>query len=1013
MKRLRLTPAMMAGGGIVLSLVIAAFVVMLVSITRQRDTSERVTAADERIALANELERRVIDIETGQRGFVITGDRRFLQPRSDALHALPSLKADLLRRERADGERGQVAQLRMIYAKLGNYIRAYSSPLIATGSRDLGSARAIVETGTGKRRIDALRGAIEVFAAQESATARARSADAGHSASLAVALAIAGLFLVPLLVIALVTFISRTVADPVRDTSRAAKRMRGGDLTVRVRERGVGEARELAAAFNNMAESLQHSRVELESQNSELEAQQGEMERTVEELASERDRIQSFHDFVSRLSAENQIESLGETLIAELSAIADADAAVLYAIEPSIPDESDDLRLVACRGFDPSQLKQRIQRGQGLAGEALVEEGIVIGDHGQSGLDLPGFAGKARLRHELHLPIGRPGGMIGVVSLAKLGEDGFTARQCDGLMEKTGSAGVALANALALEHSDRAAALNQSILESAQDSYVAVDEDGKVVAWNHTAEELYGISATEALGERVAELVLPDEPEAQKAHDQRRREILSAAGEEDNVERYTVWARRADGSPVRVEVSAAAVQTSGGSVVTYFSRDITERTLRDQENSADDAVSRALAEHGGGEEALESILAAMGENLDWPVGGFWEYDEHDHEVRCSRIWVANDFEFPELAEYSSQIVYVPGESVPDFPILKQAWDSQSTVWEVLEPEVLSARQETARSAGLRAAIALPVMSSGRMLGVLTFGTHEVGAPDENRWLRLRSITNLIGQVMERSSARQEADRLKNEFFALVSHELRTPLTSITGYLEIVRAGDAGEINDDQRHYLNVIDRNARRLYRLVSDLLFIAQVEAGRMPANRRSMLNLEEIATEAVDAARPQADKKGVLLTVDAQPVSTAGDGERLGQLVDNLISNALKFTPEGGRINVRVSSSGPSAAIEVSDTGMGISAEDQEKLFERFYRTSDAEKLALPGLGLGLSICKAIAESHDGSISVSSTQGNGTTFTVELPISNSVTETDVMIPKSNGHEKRGALPRPPAHSA
>ena len=1013
MKRLRLTPAMLAGGGIVLSLVIVAFVVMLVSITHQRDTSELVNAADQRIALANELERRIIDVETGARGFVITGQRRFLQPRNDALRALPGLKADLMRRERADGDPAQVPRLKAIYAELGRYVRAYSRPLIAAGSRDLGSARAIIETGEGKRRIDALRSDIEILVAQESANARARSADAGNSASVAIALAIAGLFLVPLLVIALVTFLSRAVADPVRETARAAQRMRAGDLTVRVKEHGIGEARVLASGFNDMAESLQHSRDELENQNAELEAQQSELERSVEELATERDRIQRFHDFVSRLSAHNQIDSLGEVLIEELAAVADADAAVLYAIEPSIPDDSDDLRLVAARGFDANRLEQRIERGRGLAGRALLEEGIVIGDHGQSGLELPALGGSARIRHELHLPIGRPGGMIGVVSLAKLGGNGFTARQCEGLMEMTGSAAVALANALALERSDRVGALNQSILESAQDCYVAVDENGLVLAWNHTAAEVYGVSAEEALGKPVAELVLPDDAQARAAHDERRRSILAAADRGGGVERYTVWARRHDGTPIHVEVSAAAIRTGAGSVVTYFSRDITERTLRDQENAADDAVSRALAEHGGGEEAVESILAAMGENLDWPVGGFWEYDEHDHEVRCSRIWVADDFEFPELAEFSRQIVYVPGEELPDFPVLKQTWDSQSPVWEVLEPDELSERQQTARSTGLRAAVALPVMSGGQMLGVLTFGAHEVREPDEHRWLRLRSITNLIGQVMERTTARQEAERLKNEFFALVSHELRTPLTSITGYLEIVRAGDAGEINDDQRHYLDVIDRNARRLHRLVSDLLFIAQVEAGRMPSNRRSMLNLEEIATEAVDAARPQADKKGVLLDLDATPVSTAGDSERLGQLIDNLISNALKFTPEGGRITVRLASDGSTALFEVSDTGMGISPEDQEKLFERFYRTTDAEKLALPGLGLGLSICKAIAESHDGSISVSSTEGQGTTFRVELPISETVTEDDVIIAKSNGHERRDALPHSPARSS
>jgi PAS domain S-box-containing protein len=1013
MKKLRLTSSMMVGGGVVLSLVIAAFVVMLVSITHQRDTSKLVTAADQRIALANRLERLIIDVETGQRGFVITGKRRFLQPRSDALRALPNLKADLLRRERADGGSLQVARLQTIYSKLGSYIHAYSQPLINAGSHDLGSARVVVETGEGKRRIDELRSAIEGFVGQESANAEARNADAGHSASLAAALAIAGLFLVPLLVIALVTFISRAVADPVSETARAAQRMRGGDLAVRVKERGIGEARTLGSSFNDMAESLQHSRDELENQNAELEAQQGELERSVEELATERDRIQRFHDFVSRLSAHNQIDSLGEVLIEELAAVSGADAAALYAIEPSIPDDSDDLRLVASLGFDSDQLEMRIERGRGLAGRALVEEGIVIGDHGQSGLELPALGRSARIHHELHLPIGRPGGMIGVISLAKLGEDGFAAHQCERLTEMTGSAGVALANALALEHSDRVAALNHSILESAQDCYVAVDEKGIVLAWNHTAEQVYGFPSEEALGRSMAELVMPDDAEARASHHERRRSILAAADRGGGVERYTVWGQRNDGTPIHVEVSAAAIRSGTGSIVTYFSRDITDRTLREQENAADDAVSRALAEHEGGEDAVESILAAIGENLGWPVGGFWEYDEHAHEVRCRRIWVAEDFEFPELADFSRQIVYVPGEEVPDFPILKQVWDSQSTVWEVLAPQALSERQESARSVGLRAAIALPVMSGGRMLGVLTFGTHELREPDEARWLRLRSMTNLIGQVMERSSARQEADRLKNEFFALVSHELRTPLTSITGYLEIVRGGDAGEINDDQRHYLNVIDRNARRLYRLVSDLLFIAQVEAGRMPTNRRSMLDLGEIATEAVDAARPQADKKGVLLSVDAEPVKTAGDAERLGQVVDNLISNALKFTPEGGTISVGVSSRGETALIEVSDTGMGISPQDQEMLFERFYRTTDVEKLALPGLGLGLSICKAIAESHEGSISVASTEGRGTTFTVELPITDSVTEPEVMIAESNGHERRDALPPSPAHSA
>jgi PAS domain S-box-containing protein len=244
---------------------------------------------------------------------------------------------------------------------------------------------------------------------------------------------------------------------------------------------------------------------------------------------------------------------------------------------------------------------------------------------------------------------------------------------------------------------------------------------------------------------------------------------------------------------------------------------------------------------------------------------------------------------------------------------------------------------------------------------------------------------LLGQLEEQNEQLRQLDRMKDEFIALVSHELRTPLTSILGYLELVLEGDVGEINEEQDHFLRIIERNSGRLLRLVGDLLFVAQIEAGKLALERQDV-DLAELARHCVEAARPRATEKEIELVLegDAGP-AIIGDSTRLAQLLDNLVSNAIKFTPEGGRVGVRLELENGHVLLAVSDTGMGISADEQTKLFQRFYRTAGATQRAIQGTGLGLTITKAIAEAHGGSISVESAEGEGTTFLVELPASDS----------------------------
>jgi signal transduction histidine kinase len=236
-------------------------------------------------------------------------------------------------------------------------------------------------------------------------------------------------------------------------------------------------------------------------------------------------------------------------------------------------------------------------------------------------------------------------------------------------------------------------------------------------------------------------------------------------------------------------------------------------------------------------------------------------------------------------------------------------------------------------------------------------------------------------LAEQNEQLRELDRLKDEFVSLVSHELRTPLTSIRGYVELLLE-EKGQLDDDQRRFLEIVNRNSERLLALVADLLFLAQIDAGK-PAIEFGKVDLNRIAEECVEASSPVADSKAIDLSLQARRLPRIeGDPARLAQVLDNLVSNALKFTPSGGTVEVRLRPEDGQAVLEVDDTGLGVPEEEQERLFERFFRSSSAMESAIPGTGLGLTITKAIVERHGGTIEVESAPNAGTTVRVRLPL-------------------------------
>jgi signal transduction histidine kinase len=248
---------------------------------------------------------------------------------------------------------------------------------------------------------------------------------------------------------------------------------------------------------------------------------------------------------------------------------------------------------------------------------------------------------------------------------------------------------------------------------------------------------------------------------------------------------------------------------------------------------------------------------------------------------------------------------------------------------------------------------------------------------QERTLRKRSER----EMAKRKRIQEEADQLRQEFFASVSHELRTPLTSIIGYTELLLAGVAGELTERQQTFLEVTQRNARRELRLVNDLLFVSRMGTDEF-AIEQGEADLSLLVKDCVDATRPAAEKKGIELShfLTDGPICT-GDSDRLAQLLDNLVSNAIKFTPVGGRVEVRLSTDDDRLLLDVINTGSFIPSDERDRIFDRFYRAQSTAKQVVPGIGLGLAISKAIVDAHHGEIRVLSAEDAGTTFRVMLP--------------------------------
>jgi signal transduction histidine kinase len=289
--------------------------------------------------------------------------------------------------------------------------------------------------------------------------------------------------------------------------------------------------------------------------------------------------------------------------------------------------------------------------------------------------------------------------------------------------------------------------------------------------------------------------------------------------------------------------------------------------------------------------------------------------------------------------------------------------------------------------------AIPLLVEGRASGAIGLSFSQTRAFSADERVFLLTLASQCAQALDRARlyeaerqarARAEAAvRLRDQFLSIAAHELKTPLTSLIGYAQLFqrRAERSGSLSEADQRALGVIVDQASRLSRMVAALLDIARIESGQLSISR-APLDLCELARRVAEEARHQVEDHPIAIACPAEPLMIQGDDLRLEQVLQNLIQNAIKYSPPGSPVAVRVDRQGAYAAVAVADRGIGIPEAALSQLFQRFYRAPNVDERQISGMGIGLYVVREIISLHDGMVEVESVEGQGSTFRVRLPL-------------------------------
>ncbi|HEX2167437.1 MAG TPA: ATP-binding protein [Longimicrobiales bacterium] len=580
----------------------------------------------------------------------------------------------------------------------------------------------------------------------------------------------------------------------------------------------------------------------------------------------------------------------------------------------------------------------------------------------------------------------------------------------------------------------------RAIIDSALDAVVTTDSRSVITGWSRQAEVIFGWTAEEAIGKSLSDTIIP--PQHREGH-RRGMERYMATGEKRIIgRRVEISGMRKKGEEFPVELTVASSQTGTQTMFNAFIRDLTEVKRAENLIAAEHAVTRVLAESHTLDAAAPQVLQAIGERLGWAMGVFWIVDAGSDILRIVGTWHEPGAELETFMEATSGGAFRRTEGLPG-----RVWSSGAPAWvDDVVKDALFPRADAARAAHLHGAVAFPVRAGAELLGVVEFFHHERLRPDEDLLAALEVIGGDIGESVRRVRAEEERDRAlaamerinmqltdrtieaeaanraKSEFLANMSHEFRTPMNAIIGYSGLLEGEVMGPLADEQKKQLARIRTSSNHLLGLLEDVLDLAKIEAGRITVERECARASEPIES-ALELIEPQAQQKGLHVESRCDLGHTMcffGDVDRVRQILTNLLSNAVKFTDTGGRITVTcgieeepdegatLSGTGPWLCIMVEDTGIGMSPEQIDSVFEPFVQAETGRTRTKGGTGLGLTISRHLARLMDGDLTVASEVGEGSCFTLWLPAS----ATDDAPSPDTGDDSRAADDDADAHA-
>ena len=517
-----------------------------------------------------------------------------------------------------------------------------------------------------------------------------------------------------------------------------------------------------------------------------------------------------------------------------------------------------------------------------------------------------------------------------------------------------------------------------AIVESSDDAIISKDLEGTIMSWNNGAQKIFGYSEKEAVGNSITMLIPKDKLREENL-------IISRISQGEKIDHFETVRMHKSGREIQVSITVSPVKNHKGVIVgaSKVARDITlqaesKKALEKYSRNLEvlNSVGKSITENLNFKEILQRVIKITTELTHSQIGVFF-YEGENPDENNSYFAVSGakrtDFEKLEILRFQ--------DLVPESFHKTQVFIIKDT--EERLPEKHPMYEKLKLQLGYKSYMAVPLLSkTGSVIGGFFFGHAEKDHFSSEDRLLVRNIASQTATTLQNSYLFEQVKNLsakKDEFIAVASHELKTPLTSVKGYLQLL-----GEMNNNDEKTSLFIEKSLSqvdKLNSLIEDLLNMSRLETGKLEFNI-DKYDINEILKEVINTFNYSSQNHIIEHNLSDHAVMVTGDGQRIEQVVINLISNAIKYSPHANRVQVKLENFEDRVKVSVRDYGIGISNEHQENLFERFYRVENSKGIG--GLGIGLYLSKQIIDRHKGKIGVSSEYGEGSEFYFILPKKN-----------------------------